>query len=109
MSDPLTREELSAELRAIRSESQANFERLVGELRTSQAEIRGDLKATKADILGEMKVVAARSAGKVTVWTAALTVAGLLIASVLVFGQSAQTGYDTGWNARGEVEGAVAK
>ena len=97
MSDPLTRDELTARLEAVEARSDARFK-----------EIMGEIKASNATISGKIDLVAAKSAGKWTVWGAALTIAGILIGSVLVFGQAAQTGYDTGWNARDEA-GAATK
>jgi len=107
MSDAVSRDELQAELRALRADSDAKFERIIGEVRVANAsvtgaistlrtELTGDMNTFKAEISGKLEVATARTAGKWTVWAAAGAVIAAMVGTILVFGQVAQTGYDTG-------------
>lgn len=89
MSDPITRDELAAELRATKAEATSQFKEILGEIRTSNAELAG-----------KIELASAKAAGKWTVWGAAGSVVIAVIGILIALSQVAQTGYDTG--AEGE-------
>lgn len=93
MSDPLTREELAAELRATKAEATSQFKEILGEIRTSNAELAG-----------KIELASSKAAGKWTVWGAAGTIVVAIISILIALSQVAQTGYDAGaegWAATG--------
>lgn len=103
----VSREEMQAELRALRAESKEQFALILGEVKTAnaavtgaittlRADLNGDMNTFRADIGGKLEVVASKSAGKWTVWTAAGAIIVALIGTLLVLLQVAQAGYDTG-------------
>jgi hypothetical protein len=103
----VSRDELQAELRAIRAESREQFKEILGEVKASntavtgavntlRAELAGDVNTMRAELASKIDVVATRSAGKWTVWSAAGAIIVALIGTLVVLFQVAQVGYDTG-------------
>jgi len=88
MSDPITRDELTAKLETIEARADARF-----------AEIMGEIKASNATLAGKIETASAKTAGKWTVVASAAGAAATVIATIIVLTQVAQTSYDTGVNA----------
>ncbi|UQV19063.1 hypothetical protein MU852_04150 [Brevundimonas albigilva] len=98
MSDNVSKAEIDARFDALDARTDVKFERLLGEIRVSNAELAGKLD-----------VVAAKAAGRWTVWGAALTVGGVMLATtlgVLAFGGDR---FDGGLNAASIADQAAAK
>jgi len=98
MSDPISREELSARLETVEAKADARFK-----------EIMGEIKASNATLAGKIDVVGAKSAGKWTVWGAAGAIIAAMVATIIVLLQVMQTGYDSGRNAEASMREAVSE
>lgn len=84
MSDPVSREELTARLEAIEARSDARIAGLIGEVRTSLAELKGDLKvesrALAEEVRGDYRALKAASVTKLDMVIQTVAVLGILIA-----------------------------
>jgi hypothetical protein len=107
MADP-TREEIDAKLAALDAKNDARFERMVGEMRTSQAElsgrVTGALGELKQELRGDYAALKASTAGKLTVILTGIssTLAVLAIVIAVIFGLAAsgQTMFGLGQSTR---------
>jgi hypothetical protein len=98
VTDNVSREELAARLETIEARNDVRFEKIMGEIRTSNATLAG-----KVDVIG------ARSAGKWTVWGAAGSIIVAMIATIIVLLQVMQSGYDSGRDSERSINDAVAR
>ena len=98
VTDNISRDELAARLETIEARNDARFEKIMGEIKTSNAALAG-----KVDVIG------ARSAGKWTVWGAAGSIIVAMIATIIVLLQVMQSGYDTGRDAEKSINEAVER
>ena len=98
VTDNISRDELAARLETIEARNDARFEKIMGEIKTSNATLAG-----KVDVIG------ARSAGKWTVWGAAGSIVVAMIATIIVLLQVMQSGYDSGRDAEKSINEAVAR
>jgi hypothetical protein len=85
MSDPVSREELTAKLDVISAQTDAKFERVLGEMRTASAQLLGRMDTLSAEV-GAAKdaAVDAGQAAKQTRWQVFFMVIGALGTAVAV-------------------------
>jgi len=97
MSDP-TREEIDAKLDVISAQTDAKFERVLGEMRTANAEIIGKLSVIGSQVESTKKAAEEASARTIaTRWQVFFMVLGLFGATIAVAGLLyAATGAVTG-------------
>jgi hypothetical protein len=116
MASEPTREEIDAKLAAADARNDARFERVIGEMRTSQAQLKGEIAASLAglqnELRGDFAALKASSAGKLTVILTGVstTLAMLAIIIAVIFGlvSSGQQLFGLGSSTR-EIAATAAK
>lgn len=107
MSDP-TREEIDAKLAALDAKNDARFERMIGEMRTSQAELSGRIVGSmgelRQELKGEYTALKAATAGRLTViltgFTSTVAMITIIVAIIFGLAASGQTMFGLGQSTR---------